>query len=60
MKRQEEVKDKLEEEIKNAEVLLNKHLNESDDGIYLRMYNKSQERIYVLGWVLGKYDNTIW
>ena len=59
MKDLKDIKEKLAREEDTASELLKLHLEECSlddnmivEGTYLRMYNKVQERIYTLEWVL--------
>lgn len=53
---QQEIEIKIEYEKNQAKDLMKLHVESNDDGTYLRMYNKTIERIKVLEWVLRIKD----
>lgn len=57
MKSKAEIEEQLQKEKDEASRLLRQHSNQKpNDGLYIRLYNKVQERIMSLEWVLGYHD----
>ena len=57
LRSKKEVEEKLKHERSISKKFLKAHVNENDEhGSYLRLYNKSIEKVLLLEWFLGLND----